>query len=199
MEKHTKISMRKSVKKVLSSLTESQRCEKSLKVLGQLESLIFGGELSKIKSSVLGVFAPLHDEVDWLQSERLKTLKTAFPYWTESPIEIKGFSQVEFHKLSAEIRFDREALMPDGSNGSKDLNFLNSSQMPALLVPGLAFTGEGRRLGRGKGFYDRYLENYDGIKIGLCFYEQIMETLPFDEHDQKMDYVVTEDKVFAAK
>jgi 5-formyltetrahydrofolate cyclo-ligase len=60
------------------------------------------------------------------------------------------------------------------------------------LVPGLAFTRTGQRLGQGGGFYDRYLAQHPATyKIGFCFNEQLAETLPSDGHDIVMDEVVT--------
>ena len=60
------------------------------------------------------------------------------------------------------------------------------------IVPGLAFTRTGERLGQGGGYYDRYLNQHPATyKIGLCFNEQITDTLPLAEHDVHMDEVVT--------
>jgi len=60
------------------------------------------------------------------------------------------------------------------------------------IVPGLAFTRTGHRLGQGGGFYDRYLAQHPATyKIGLCFNEQIASDLPRDGHDIVMDEVVT--------
>lgn len=60
------------------------------------------------------------------------------------------------------------------------------------IVPGLAFTRTGERLGQGGGYYDRYLAQHPATyKIGLCFNEQVVDTLPGDEHDILMDEVVT--------
>lgn len=61
------------------------------------------------------------------------------------------------------------------------------------IIPGVAFDRSGQRLGRGKGFYDRALNNFNGIKVGVCFTAQMAnEPLPVDEHDVHMDYIVTE-------
>lgn len=60
------------------------------------------------------------------------------------------------------------------------------------LVPGLAFTRTGDRLGQGGGFYDRYLTQHPATyKIGLCFEEQLAESLPCDERDVVMDEIIT--------
>lgn len=63
-----------------------------------------------------------------------------------------------------------------------------------VLVPGLAFTREGARLGRGAGFFDRFLAHRaaHAIKIGLGFAFQIVESLPLDPHDVKLDLVVSD-------
>lgn len=65
-------------------------------------------------------------------------------------------------------------------------------EIDAVVVPGVAFTLSGARMGRGKGFYDRYLsqEEFRGLKIGVCYNEQIIGELPVEPHDVKMDCVV---------
>lgn len=63
----------------------------------------------------------------------------------------------------------------------------------ACFVPLLAFDGEGRRLGHGKGFYDRFLDGFSGLKIGAAFEWQFSpEALPVEAHDVRLDMVVTE-------
>jgi 5-formyltetrahydrofolate cyclo-ligase len=62
-----------------------------------------------------------------------------------------------------------------------------------VLVPAIAFDRKCNRLGRGKGFYDRALERFSGLKIGIAAKEQILnEDLPRDEHDVTMNMVVTD-------
>lgn len=60
------------------------------------------------------------------------------------------------------------------------------------IVPGLAFTRDGLRLGQGGGFYDRYLAQHPATyKVGLCFDPQLADTLLCDGHDVTMDEVIT--------
>ena len=63
-----------------------------------------------------------------------------------------------------------------------------------ILVPGLAFTRDGARLGRGGGYYDRLLANIPARthRIGVCFAAQILATLPTEPHDQRVERVITE-------
>ena len=51
---------------------------------------------------------------------------------------------------------------------------------------------DGERLGRGGGYYDRYLNDYTGLKIGICFSEQLASGLPIEEHDHRMNMVISE-------
>ncbi|HKQ38929.1 MAG TPA: 5-formyltetrahydrofolate cyclo-ligase [Verrucomicrobiae bacterium] len=60
-----------------------------------------------------------------------------------------------------------------------------------ILAPGVAFTWDGRRLGRGKGYYDRLLAQLKAVKIGVCFDWQIVPAMPRDVHDVLMDYIIT--------
>lgn len=64
------------------------------------------------------------------------------------------------------------------------------------IVPGLAFDAAGIRMGWGKGYYDRFLEHFNGLKIGLC-YENCFynERLPHDKYDAVMDIIITERKI----
>lgn len=61
-----------------------------------------------------------------------------------------------------------------------------------FLVPGVAFSVSGARLGRGKGFYDRYFSKNDGLKIGLAWSEQVLDEIPVEAHDSHMDFIITE-------
>ena len=60
-----------------------------------------------------------------------------------------------------------------------------------ILVPGLAFDLSGVRLGRGGGFYDRLLTNFEGLRVGVCFEESVLERIPAEPHDARMDFLMT--------
>ena len=59
-----------------------------------------------------------------------------------------------------------------------------------VIVPGLAFTKAGERLGYGGGFYDRFLPRVNAPNAGVCFREQILDTVPTHERDVRVDQVV---------
>ncbi len=63
-------------------------------------------------------------------------------------------------------------------------------EIDLALVPGRAFSRDGRRLGRGGGYYDRFLPRLSRAwKRGVCFPFQITDVVPCGEHDIKMDHV----------
>jgi len=64
-----------------------------------------------------------------------------------------------------------------------------------ILVPGVAFDRAGNRLGMGAGFYDRFLSAVTAPKIALAHVFQIVDAVPVDEHDQRVDAIVTPDEV----
>ncbi len=71
-------------------------------------------------------------------------------------------------------------------------------QIDLFVVPGLGFTPDGKRLGRGGGYYDATLKagSIGSRRVGLAFAEQIVDDLPTNEDDVDVDLVVTENEVF---
>lgn len=68
----------------------------------------------------------------------------------------------------------------------------------AVLVPGLAFSTAGGRLGYGAGYYDRWLAGHpEALRIGLCFESQLLADLPLADHDEPLDYLITERRLLA--
>ncbi len=84
-------------------------------------------------------------------------------------------------------------LEPDSSVSAEDPTIID-----VIINPGVAFTSDCKRLGYGGGYYDRMFEyiRQDAIKIGICYDLQIVESLPVEIHDMRMDYVVTASEIF---
>ena len=66
-----------------------------------------------------------------------------------------------------------------------------SGELDLILVPGVAFDLCGRRLGRGKGYYDQLLGVMRGTTCGVTFEEQIVAEVPVGPHDVRLDYILT--------
>ncbi|MGL4781200.1 MAG: 5-formyltetrahydrofolate cyclo-ligase [Bacteroidales bacterium] len=68
------------------------------------------------------------------------------------------------------------------------------SVLDLIVVPGVAFSVEGDRMGYGKGYYDRLLSQTNAIRVGFCFEFQLFESLPTETHDKSMDLILTEER-----
>ena len=68
-----------------------------------------------------------------------------------------------------------------------------AGEIDLVVCPGMAFTADGRRLGRGRGYYDRYLGDpaFRGFRVGVCYAHQLVDDLPVEPHDVRMDRVIT--------
>ncbi len=72
-------------------------------------------------------------------------------------------------------------------------------ELDAVIVPGIAFDTRGYRIGYGKGFYDKFLREFKGIKIGATFDCCIVEKIKNEKHDIPMDFVVSEKRSIVCK
>lgn len=68
-----------------------------------------------------------------------------------------------------------------------------------LIVPGLAFTSEGFRLGFGGGYYDRFLPDFLGDTLSLCFHSQVISHFPIEEHDIPVSKIITNNEVIKTR
>ena len=89
-------------------------------------------------------------------------------------------------------------LTPDTPFAVGDFNILEPQNRPytggydLIVVPGMAFDRAGNRLGRGKGYYDRFLSQHPNVpKIGICFGFQMVDSVPTEANDIRMDKVLT--------
>ena len=134
----------------------------------------------------LGGFVPLKDEADWSVYWPFRAgVSLAFPSFTDKA-EGMTFAVSSFEDLSVKKIFGTRIPKADAPRVVPEV----------LLVPGRAFTPAGGRLGRGRGFYDRHLSDFMGLKVGVCFHEQIVEELPSEKHDVSMHYIVTDKATF---
>ena len=70
--------------------------------------------------------------------------------------------------------------------------FTDYATIDLAVIPGIAFTTDGRRLGRGRGYYDRLLPHFAHVyKLGLCWPFQLVDFLPTEPHDILLDAVIT--------
>lgn len=79
---------------------------------------------------------------------------------------------------------------------SDEENEILPDENSVFIVPGVAFDEEGRRMGYGGGYYDTYIDKYHVENtVALAFDIQLQKTIPFEEHDKKMKYIITEKRI----
>ena len=99
---------------------------------------------------------------------------------------------VQIRSLDDDLQIVRYGLRSPSSRCTP----IPDAQIALALIPGLGFDPSGRRLGRGAGFYDRWIEQrlrFDTpvSLVGICFDEQLVERIPTEPHDHIMHQVVT--------
>ena len=78
----------------------------------------------------------------------------------------------------------------------RDCPKLNDFNKSICLVPGLSYDTRLYRVGFGKGYYDRFLTEYSGVSVGVCYSDCIAEKLPNDEFDRPVDILITDNRIY---
>lgn len=188
---NSKNSVRKGLKERTRLFVQSPTLKSSAeaRVVSQVSSLIFQlGFMTP--SSVVAGFNALSDEPDLSSFYQSALCALVFPKLVAMPdVQAMEFTRVENY---ATEKWDVSHL---GFRHPSSVDVVAAGDIDVMLIPGLGFSAQGDRLGRGKGFYDRYLNNFKGLKVGVCFDCQWSEVkLPADSWDIKMDYIITETK-----
>ena len=98
------------------------------------------------------------------------------------------------------IEVSKETVFERGGFGIKEpKGAIYVGMIDLIIVPGVAFDREGGRLGFGKGCYDGFLAGVGAVRVGLCYGMQLTDGLPTEEHDAKMDMIVTENEIIRIK
>lgn len=171
-------------------------------------SLLSDSEIYK-KANMILAYMPMPEEVDITP-----VIKNALILgkYAAVPRIINGTNDMDFYllknaKSGREIGKDFENQFDRGVFGIREpkeyLKKLSISDIRnaayekscLILVPALAFEHSGTRLGRGKGFYDKFLSALKGspvISCGVCFNFQILDSVPTETNDFAVDYILSE-------
>ena len=105
---------------------------------------------------------------------------------------------MEFYSITSLSQTEKRTFgvyEPNPQTCEKLRDFRNS----VCILPGLGFDREGYRLGYGKGYYDRFLSSYGGLKIGLCYEKCLFNELPRGYFDVSADIIITENEIIYVK
>ncbi|MCX8034058.1 MAG: 5-formyltetrahydrofolate cyclo-ligase [Thermodesulfovibrio sp.] len=142
---------------------------------------------NSIKSVLL--YASFGSEVDtWkiFQFCLENSIKTAFPKVSSNHLELFWINSKE--QLSHGYKSILEPY--EGIKASID-------EIEVMVVPGIAFDSRCFRIGYGGGFYDRVLSNRKGLAIGLAYEEQMINQIPIDPFDEKVDLIITDERMIS--
>lgn len=181
-EQDPKAATRHEVRTRLERLTEPARREGSAQAVARLQAQA----LWQKAESVL-LYAPLDGELDiWpLLGSALGAGKT---------VTLPRFDAGTCQYLACRVR-DIERDLELGRYGIREprrhCEPVALNRLDFLLAPGVAFDLHGRRLGRGKGYYDRLLAEVRGRTCGVAFDEQIVDEVPVHPHDSDVNCILT--------
>lgn len=143
------------------------------------------------KFSKIALYMSMKNEVN-LEGLINKLLLSKKPLTHEIyfPAVDNGLKFHRFYKWS-DLTFDKAQILAPIHNEEIDLNFLD-----AVVMPCIAASRAGYRLGYGAGYYDRALANYQGIKIGVVIEDCLIDDHFEEGFDIQLDYIVTEKAIY---
>jgi 5-formyltetrahydrofolate cyclo-ligase len=173
--------IRKEINKLQKTLSDNTAADLSQKICRLLiQTDIFQ------KANRIALYYPIKGEVETLSliEEWHRTKKIALPV-------ISG-RDLQFYTYTGKENLTTGTF---GIQEPKPSELITKEETDLFILPGIAFDHNRNRIGRGKGYYDRFLSETNKPIIGLCFGFQLKDQIPTEKHDKKMTLVITEDKI----
>lgn len=178
MSNANKSELRRTIRRLTASLSAEQKEAESARIEAALLTREDVG-----KAETIALFLSLDDEPQMrgVISALAATHRIVVPRIDGDEMEFAAYSPATLRigAFGIEEPADSETVPP--------------ADIDLMIVPGVAFTREGARLGRGRGYYDRYRarKGFRAFCIGVCFAEQIVGHIPTEPHDKAVDEVVS--------
>ena len=181
--KSEKKELRRSLREVRSRLDPEKKADSDADIQSRVLSL-----RGYFKTDIVFTYVSLDNEVStldiihaaWINGKRVAVPKC-----------VKNSTEMEFYIITSMDDLEEGyfgILEPDTDKCEKVTDYSHG----LCIVPGLSFDAEGYRLGYGKGYYDRFLKQFRGESVGLCYSSGVKWKLPRSEYDVPVDYIVTE-------
>jgi 5-formyltetrahydrofolate cyclo-ligase len=188
-DKHRlKSDLRAHIRARLEKISDAVRAVESIELCERLQAQI-------PSAHTILFFAPLPDELDvWPMLELALATGTncALPFFDA---EKKAYGAKIIQTLATDIVFGKFGVREPAAGCAE----IALDKFDLILVPGMAFDLSGNRLGRGQGFYDRILSAVSGIKCGVAYDFQLLEKIPSEPHDAKVDFMLTPNRCVRRK
>ncbi len=182
--------LRKDILKRRSQLRDKEKEVKNRKIFDILINLI---QIKNARKICIYVSKP--DEADtFCAIEHLISMDKA----VYVPKSDKKNNKMSFYKINSlkELKIGAFSVLEPSDKNEK---YICTGNEDVCIVPALCFDKQGYRLGYGKGYYDRFLNDFNGIKIGICFDEFIREVLPRFNTDIAVDMIISDIKKICCK
>lgn len=171
--------IRDEIRKLKSALSDFEKNKASESVFSRLIKM---NEWDKAKNILL--YYSLPDELQTnIFFEKITDKKFFLPKIEGNDLIVLPYKKNKLTKGTFSI------LEPEGDTG------INIDILDIIVVPGVAYDKELNRLGRGKGYYDKLLSFCKALKIGICYDLQLIDKVPTETHDIKMDIIITPTKI----
>ncbi len=180
----TKSETRRRLREILAAMPAEQRHAKSLAACARV-----AGTPEFATARVVMLYLAMAQELDtaslalrcWQAGKTVVVPKVSWDQKRMMPIEITS--------LTTNITTTGPGVREPISGSPMPIDLID-----LVIVPGLGFSRQGARIGRGMGFYDRFLAQSDfhGVSCGLCFEEQVLDLLPTQPHDIPLGLLVTD-------
>ena len=170
------LSKRNSLDKEQKEKWDDQLCEKLLEVI------------YKKQPGIVHTYLPMDSEINIspVIEELLKTGKTVVAPKALKQRKMQNLILQSLQELEEGIYGTRHPAMENEYQGTYDL----------IIIPGLAFDQQLNRLGYGSGYYDSFLVHQPGAyKLGICYPFQLLETIPIEKHDSRIDNICLPGKI----
>ena len=185
MSESSKAAIRKHLRETLASLSDAQRHARSLAACNLLSA---SREFDVARVVMLYLSTPTEVETSplalraWQSGKTVVVPKVSWDQRRMLPVEITSLNNDNLTTTGPGVR------EPIAGNP------VPVRDIDLVVVPGLGFTVTGFRIGRGMGFYDRFLAqaNFIGVSCGLAFEEQIVADLPILDHDMPLSMLATD-------
>ncbi|MCA1031741.1 5-formyltetrahydrofolate cyclo-ligase [Bacillus timonensis] len=178
--------LRKEMRSILASINDETYQKWSQQIANKLHEM----SLWK-KANVIGMTISTGREVDtirliercWQEGKKVVVPKCNPKEKQMIFREIRSFGQLEVVYYNLQEPIESETIE------------VPKEKIDLLIVPGIAYTHSGYRLGQGGGYFDRYLQDYKRDTISLSFTPQIVNELPLEQYDIPVKYIITNERV----
>ncbi|MFQ5462013.1 MAG: 5-formyltetrahydrofolate cyclo-ligase [Phycisphaerae bacterium] len=182
-----KSELRQRLRNVIAAIPPDERSSRSLRACHRLFE-----QPEYVRAEVIMVFLSLPDEIDttpivlrgWQNRKRVLAPRISWNQRRMIPLEIRS--------LTEDLAITNLGVREPTSGVPFPIEMID-----LLIVPGLGFDEFGQRLGRGRGFYDRFLAHPDfkGVACAMALEEQVVPSIPVGPLDRPIDMLITDAKI----